>query len=696
MNKLRANIIFFIVIIIGFIALASFYFFYNQQKRISQESKAFTITLNKIKMDESYLELIILKNYIYAYNNNDEISSILLDMQEGYENLFDAKILQRKRYAVLRLRIKALSKEIDTLFQNTQRWVMLNAAMKNSLIFLASYDNKLQDIKDKELYYKISKIVTSIIYAKRMSDFSYIQKDFDDIKIKDTYTENEKRFITTFKKHVNFIINIYPEFINIDNEIRTNKVAKIVDDLKKHFTLLYINDSDILDMFVGILFLVFITIYIYLIVILVRYIKEHNKLLETTDSLKHSLMYDRLTDIKNRIAFDEDKKKLKKPAIILLNIDRFKDINDVYGSEVGDTILKTIAHMLSDICHDKHLKSVYRIGGDEFCLLFDDITIARLNELTHRILTLITSQHFLIDNNEINISITAAINDTQPLLENADLVLKYIKKVRNRNVVVYDDSLGLQKKAQENIETINLVKKALKNDDVVIYFQPIMNLKTKSIDKFEVLVRIIDGTTVIPPFKFLDIVQKTSLYQQITKTVIEKTIQAAIEYPKYRFSINLAMADILNEPLMEELFNLFEQNIAIAGKIDIELLETEGIEDMKLIKDFIDRIHSYGSLILVDDFGSGYSNFAYFAEMEIDIIKIDGSIINEIVTNKRKHHMLESIVKFAKGMHLKIVAEFVDDLEIVEILQDLDIDYIQGYLISPPRPQPLEKVDLEF
>ncbi|NPA66053.1 MAG: bifunctional diguanylate cyclase/phosphodiesterase, partial [Epsilonproteobacteria bacterium] len=635
-------------------------------------------------------------NYIYAYNNNDEISSILLDMQEGYENLFDAKILQRKRYAVLRLRIKALSKEIDTLFQNTQRWVMLNAAMKNSLIFLASYDNKLQDIKDKELYYKISKIVTSIIYAKRMSDFSYIQKDFDDIKIKDTYTENEKRFITTFKKHVSFIINIYPEFINIDNEIRTNKVAKIVDDLKKHFTLLYINDSDILDMFVGILFLVFITIYIYLIVILVRYIKEHNKLLETTDSLKHSLMYDRLTDIKNRIAFDEDKKKLKKPAIILLNIDRFKDINDVYGSEVGDTILKTIAHMLSDICHDKHLKSVYRIGGDEFCLLFDDITIARLNELTHRILTLITSQHFLIDNNEINISITAAINDTQPLLENADLVLKYIKKVRNRNVVIYDDSLGLQKKAQENIETINLVKKALKNDDVVIYFQPIMNLKTKSIDKFEVLVRIIDGTTVIPPFKFLDIVQKTSLYQQITKTVIEKTIQAAIEYPKYRFSINLAMADILNEPLMEELFNLFEQNIAIAGKIDIELLETEGIEDMKLIKDFIDRIHSYGSLILVDDFGSGYSNFAYFAEMEIDIIKIDGSIINEIVTNKRKHHMLESIVKFAKGMHLKIVAEFVDDLEIVEILQDLDIDYIQGYLISPPRPQPLEKVDLEF
>jgi len=695
MNKLRTNVIFVTVVVIGFIALASFYFFYNQQKRVSQESKEFLVALNKIKTEESYLELVILKNYIYAYNNNDEITGILQDMQKGYSELLSTKILQRNRYKVLQTRIKTLSKEIENLFLNTQRWIMLNAAMKNSLIFLASYDNELHGLKDKELYFKVSKIVTSIIYAKRMSDFSYIQKNFD-IKIKKDYTKEEKFFIKTFKKHVRFIIRVYPEFMQIDNAIRKNKVSQIVDKIKEHFTLLYIDDSDILDMFVGILFLVFITIYVYLIVILIRYVKEHKKLVETTTSLKHSLLHDGLTDIKNRIAFDEDKKNLEKPSIILLNIDRFKDINDVYGSEVGDAILKDVARLLAIVCEDTHLESVYRIGGDEFCLLFNDISLNELNALAYKLLTMINSQHFMINNNEINISITAAINDTQPLLENADLVLKYIKKVRNRNIVTYDDSLGLQKKAQENIETINLVKKALKNDDVVIFFQPIMNLYTKTIEKFEVLVRIIDEGEVIPPLKFLDVAQKTSLYQQITKTVIEKTIQAAITYPQYRFSINLAMTDILNEPLMDELFGLFEQNIAVAGKIDIELLETEGIEDMKLIKDFIDRIHSFGSLVLVDDFGSGYSNFAYFAEMEIDIIKIDGSIINEIVTNKRKRHMLESIVKFAKGMHLKIVAEFVDDIEIVKILQELDIDYIQGYLISPPRPKPLEKVAIEI
>ncbi len=695
MNRVKTNIIFVIIIVIGFVALASFYFFYNQQKQISQENKEFMITLNGIKASESYLELVILKNYIYAYNNNDEITSILKKMEDEYTQLIGAKILQRPRYKVLKTQIETLYKEIETLFGNIQRWMMINAAIKNSLIFLASYDNQLKDIKDKELYFKMSRIVKSVIYARRMSDFNYVQKNFD-IKIKEDYTQEEKEFIETFKKHIRFIINIYPEFTQIDNAIRTNNVSKTVDMIKKRFTVLFLNDSDILNLFVGTLFVIFMVIYSYLIVVLIRYIKEHNKLVDTTESLKRSLLYDGLTNIKNRIAFDEDKKNFKKPAILLLNIDRFKDINDVYGSETGDIILRDIAYLLSTVCHDEKLKAIYRTGGDEFCLLFEGAMLEHLESLAQKITKIINSQDFVINNNEINISVTIAINNKQPLLENADLVLKHIKKVRNQNIVVYKDSLGLQKKAQENVKVIKLIKKALKNDDVVIYFQPIMNLRTKTIEKYEALVRIIDGDDVIPPFEFLEIAQKTSLYQQITKTVIEKTIEAAIRYPQYRFSINLSMQDILNEALIEELFMLFERNLTIAGRIDIELLETEAIDDRKVIKNFIERIHSYGSLILVDDFGSGYSNFSYFAEMEIDIIKIDGSIINEIVINKRKRHMLESIIKFAKGMHLKIVAEFVDDIEIVYILQELDVDYIQGYLLSPPLPEPIEDITIEF
>jgi EAL domain-containing protein (putative c-di-GMP-specific phosphodiesterase class I) len=177
--------------------------------------------------------------------------------------------------------------------------------------------------------------------------------------------------------------------------------------------------------------------------------------------------------------------------------------------------------------------------------------------------------------------------------------------------------------------------------------------------------------------------------------VIEKTIKTAKMYPQYRFSINLSMNDIQNEPLVDTLFELFEKDISVASRIDIELLETEFLEDLEKVKIFIDRLHSFGSCVLLDDFGSGYSNFSYFSELEIDIVKIDGSIINEIATNTRKYHMLQSISQFCKGMHLRMVAEFVDTKEIVTLLEELGIDYAQGFYFAKPAPKPLENPTLQ-
>jgi EAL domain-containing protein (putative c-di-GMP-specific phosphodiesterase class I) len=234
-----------------------------------------------------------------------------------------------------------------------------------------------------------------------------------------------------------------------------------------------------------------------------------------------------------------------------------------------------------------------------------------------------------------------------------------------------------------------MIKEAIKNDNVITYFQPIINLQNNEIEKYETLVRIIDNERVVSPFEFLEISKKTSLYFDITKIVIQKTISTALKYPQYRFSINLSMSDILNDSLINELFNLFEKNIRVAHRIDIELLETENLNDIHKVKLFIERVHSYGSLVLIDDFGSGYSNFAYFSELDIDIVKIDGSIINKITHDDRKYHMLESIVRFCEGMDLKMVAEFVDNEEIVKILKDLGVNYAQGFYFYKPLKEPL-------
>jgi len=226
-------------------------------------------------------------------------------------------------------------------------------------------------------------------------------------------------------------------------------------------------------------------------------------------------------------------------------------------------------------------------------------------------------------------------------------------------------SLGLHEQAKKNVETIKMVKHALQENRIIPYFQPIINLKSGKVEKFEALVRLIQNNEAISPFFFLDVARKTHLYFDITYTMLEKTFQVASQYPEYRFSINLSIADISNDEFVESLFTLFQKHILVANRIDIELLETEELYNVHKVKTFIERIHSFGSLVLIDDFGSGYSNFAYFADFEIDIIKIDGSIIQEITTDKRKRHILESIVMFAKNMNLKIVAEFVDNPDVV-------------------------------
>jgi EAL domain-containing protein (putative c-di-GMP-specific phosphodiesterase class I) len=245
------------------------------------------------------------------------------------------------------------------------------------------------------------------------------------------------------------------------------------------------------------------------------------------------------------------------------------------------------------------------------------------------------------------------------------------------------------------MDTLSIIRSAIFNDRIVPFFQPIVNLQTLKIEKYEALVRLkLEDGTFLPPFKFLNISKKTSYYHEITKIMIEKTINIAKKFPKYRFSINISMADILDDEIISILLYSFKNNPSVCSRIDIELLEVEHLENISLVQTFIKNKHRFGSKILIDDFGSGYSNFSYFSDLDIDIVKIDGSIISEITTNDRKLHMLKSIHNFSKGMNMSSVAEFVETREIALLLRDIGVEYAQGYYFSKPLEMPLESDDV--
>jgi len=437
------------------------------------------------------------------------------------------------------------------------------------------------------------------------------------------------------------------------------------------------------------LLLLFVLAIIFISVLLIRIRRENYKLKQTQHELNKALVYDQLTGLKNRFSFGKDLAEYTEPTLVLFNIDNFKHVNDFYGIEIGNYVLKKCAAILKDVSISQYDDQLYRLGGDDFGLIFQTASQEAIEHHTQTIIRAINSHTFNIENLEINISVSAAINSKTPLIENADMALKYVKGIPNLSLITYDDNLGLKEAVSNNIEMTNTLKNAIATDTIVPYFQPIFNLKHNCIEKYEALVRIecVDGLT-LQPWQFLPVAQKTIYYGEITRIMLQKSMHYFKDLP-YRFSVNIAMQDLLNKELMEIIKKTLTDDRETAKRVDFELLESEHIDNIALVNSFISEIKAYGCRICIDDFGSGYSNFSYLLQLNVDILKIDGSLIKEINHDPKSYQIVNTIVEFAKINKLDVVAEFVEDYKIVECLNALDVTYAQGYYYGKPLPNTL-------
>ena len=419
----------------------------------------------------------------------------------------------------------------------------------------------------------------------------------------------------------------------------------------------------------------------------------YNEINVMLQRMEDSISHDNLTGLHNRSSLMQDISLLKNNGVLMLiDICAFKEINDVYGNSFGNKVLIQFTKISHQFFQNISDTTMYRIGGDEFAVLVKNKSVDEVMHIGKNFEKVIRDENFKIDYIRINLSVNLAINNVAPLLENADLALKAVKKDTNKHLIEYKEALSVRDEWQKNIEVVTMVKAAIAEDRIVPYFQGIVNLQTMKIEKYEALVRLIlPSGKVLSPYAFLDIASKTQYYYDITKIMIRKTIQVAKVHPAQRFSINFSMKDITNENIIHTLFELFETDKETAKRIDIELLETElVVVDDRRINDFLTKVHSYGSKVLIDDFGTGYSNFSYLSELDVDILKIDASITKEITTNPRKLHILRTIHNFTSGMDMLNVAEFVETKEVALLLQQIGVEYAQGYLFSKPLPKPLE------
>ena len=410
------------------------------------------------------------------------------------------------------------------------------------------------------------------------------------------------------------------------------------------------------------------------------------QLINQKDKLKTFANTDSLTQLSNRDALKEQIDNFENISLILINIDSFSQINDFYGHELGDAVLVEFATKLLEACITDEKLKLFRVSGDEFAILTIDMQAHNIIQKAQLIVKLINSNIYEVKDEtvELNATLSVSLEKKDQLLITADMALKVARR-ESKDLIVFDKAMSLDKEYENNMLWTKKIKEAIKNDKIVLFFQPIIDNNTKKINKYESLIRLIDeDDKVITPYFFLEIAKKAKLYKQLTKIVIQKSFEAFREND-FEFSINLSIDDILDKEINDYIIEMLAI-YNISNRVIFEIVESESIENFYDIQKFIKNVKILGCRIAIDDFGTGYSNFEYLMRLEADFIKIDGSIIKEILHDKNSETITSVIVDFAKKMNIQVIAEFVENEEIFEKVKELGIEKSQGYYFSEPKP----------
>jgi len=395
---------------------------------------------------------------------------------------------------------------------------------------------------------------------------------------------------------------------------------------------------------------------------------------------------DPLTGLTNRIGLAQAIKDIKCPVIALLDINDFNALSNFYGPITADAIIIKLANYLrSNLLSNV---SLFHISHDQFVLVIDRHgTDININDIVANIITHF-KQHDLIEQGiKIRISLSAgisSIDSKSPLIE-ANAALAYAKN-KHEHFVTYKKNDRIAKQQHQNILWAQKLRKALSEKRVQPFYQAIVNNKTGKATKVEALVRLInEDNSVVSPFFFLDAAKKSHQYEELTHTVLMQSIKA-IENNEMTVSVNFTVEDTQNIKTFALLKELVTTH-RCGNRVIIELTESEGIENYQQAVDFIKDVKQLGCKVAIDDFGTGYSNFMHIVSLNADILKIDGSIIQAILTDNNAEVIVKTLVTFAKQLGMETVAEFVDSQEILDKVTELDVDYSQGFYLSKPEPE---------
>lgn len=422
-----------------------------------------------------------------------------------------------------------------------------------------------------------------------------------------------------------------------------------------------------------------------------------------SEQLAHDASHDALTGFPNRREFDRRLALVHAElapgsvaCICCFDIDHFKTVNDTAGHAGGDSLLRLLTSELSNVLSKED--TIARLGGDEFAVILNDCTLENAMNVAEQLRATAEAQLFSWEGRHYPFSISVGVSTLErgpdgviKTLRNADMAC-YVAKSNGRNQVSASTPLTAKHHSAVHCdgEWGRRIRQAFSDDRLHLAAQPIKKLTgDNGLLRFETLIRLQDGTELIPAGQFIPAAERLGLITEIDDWVVSTLLTTLQDgYPATAnidfVTINLSTRSIESENFLDRLMGLLQAHPLLSAKLVFEITETSAISRFNLAKHFIESVKTLGARFALDDFGAGFSTFHYLKQLPIEYLKIDGSLIRDIESDRINIEIVRSITQVADVLGLKTVAEFVERESTASILASLDIDYVQGYGVGQP------------
>ena len=427
----------------------------------------------------------------------------------------------------------------------------------------------------------------------------------------------------------------------------------------------------------------------------------HQTSLDLEDKLYQKAYYDELTGLPNKILLEEkvdqyiEDNPNRVMALVYMDIDEFRNVNEVKGHQVGDQLIQAVADTLKDYINESDI--ICHTGGDEFVVGFFNITdlskfLINIEDFFKKI-----KRSYILDKDEYFVTFSGGValapdhgHDYITLLRHADSALSMAKNKGKDRLVIFDDEMVTM--ITQQTEMLNQLRNAIPNHEFSLHYQPVIDLSNGKVIAAEALIRWhnkIKG--YIPPLEFISLSEKNGYIKDITEWVFYQAAKELDKWPmkdeNFKISINLSAVMLIHDTFLKYLNQWIDQYQINCKKIILEITETAVISDIERSIHVLLQLRKLGFTIALDDFGTGYSSLTYLQKLPIDIIKIDRGFISHIQKDTKEFHVLKYMIDLAHHLNMYVVAEGIEIEEQQNLVKSYKGNYAQGYYYAKPMPQ---------